>query len=193
MHTPHSPRFFDETTDRIFGAYLGAAISDAMGSPIESWHAKRVKQTYGVLDYLLPSPAGRVMPAVALHPEPGCVTDDTYIRDDVTQFVFQNPQPEQRTPAAFAEYLLWHMSLQRWWHPPIDLMVKIHRGEIPAEEGGDREPIGGRVGSWTSFGMIWASGRDTRRRPPRRSGGWAGSTSPPLSASWPARCRRAQR
>lgn len=152
--------FCDQLTDRIFGAYLGAAIGDAMGGPVETWHAKRIKQTYGRVDRLMEYPDSWVLPAFALQKDAGSVTDDTLIRDDFTKWVLANPDPAQRTPEALAHYLLWNMSLRHWWHAPIDLMVAIKRGEVSAREAGTKHPVGGRAGAWTSFGLIWAGHPD---------------------------------
>ena len=79
-----------------------------MGGPVESQHAARIARLYGRIDGLLPydSPSNLLSlhPGYALHPEPGSITDDTYIRREVTRFFIDQPAP--RTPGMMADYLL---------------------------------------------------------------------------------------
>ena len=48
MHTPPMPDLA-----RTHGAYIGAAIADAMGGPVETNHAARIKRLVGEVDGLL--------------------------------------------------------------------------------------------------------------------------------------------
>ena len=75
--------------DRVLGAYLGAAIGDAMGGPVEGNHAARIRRTVGEITGLLPyHKPWRIIEELragyALHDAPGTITDDTFIRADFT-------------------------------------------------------------------------------------------------------------
>ncbi len=94
-----------DIADRIAGAYIGAALGDAMGAPVEGWHAQRIREVHGRVETMLPYEPQRLKPGYALHPEPGSITDDTYIRDDIARFVLRHPNPAQRTAEALYAFL----------------------------------------------------------------------------------------
>ena len=144
--------------DRFFGAYLGAAIGDAMGGPVEGQHAARIKRVYGEIKGFLPyqSPPGlcHLHPGGALHPKPGSVTDDTYIRADLTQFYLDTKPP--RTPQLLVDWLLKHGNFDRWSQRRTWVLYRIRRGELRAEDAGLTNPQGGGLGWWTPVGLIHA-------------------------------------
>lgn len=140
--------------DRCLGAYIGAALGDALGGPIEGWHAATIKATYGRVDHLLPYDPARLRPGYAMHPEPGSITDDTYIRSDFTRFVLANP--DERTPEMLVEYLLANASFDFWWRPAIEPLRRIQTEEVSVQEAGIAHRQGGGAGWWTPFGLIWA-------------------------------------
>ena len=79
--------------DKVLGSFIGAAIGDAMGGPVECQHAARIKKYYGPIISLLPyqKPPGlmELHPGYALQAEPGSITDDTFIRIDFARFFLE--------------------------------------------------------------------------------------------------------
>ena len=142
--------------DRALGAYIGAAIGDAMGGPVEGQHAARIRKHYGEITGLLPyrKPPGLMdlHPGYALRPDAGCVTDDTFIRADLTRFILETEPP--RTPAALAEWMLANADFSVWWPPAIEALRRVERGEVTAEEAGLSHGQGGGVGWWTPVGVL---------------------------------------
>ena len=140
------------------GAYIGAAIGDAMGGPIEGNHFARIRKLVGEITGLLPyaKPYTRhtLGPGFALRAEAGNVTDDTYIRRDMTQFFLGNPPPW--TPSILAEWMLENAHFDQWWPPVIEALHKVKRGEVSAEECGNTYMQGGGIGWWTPVGIICA-------------------------------------
>jgi ADP-ribosylglycohydrolase len=146
--------------DRIMGAYLGAALGDAMGAPVEGWHAQRIREVYGRVETLLPYEPERLKPGYALHPEPGSVTDDTYIRDDITRFVLTYPDAAQRTAEALYAFLMAEARFDRWWQKARIPLQRIERGETTVQDASkahdQAHDPGGGAGWWTPTGLVWA-------------------------------------
>lgn len=153
------------------GAYIGAAIGDAMGGPVESSHYKRIKKYAGEIrgllpyeePYILPSrfqhPQGTFHPGYALHPEPGSVTDDTFCRKDVTRFILENSGA--RTPEKLAKWLLEHAELDTQWPAiMVGALHRVNRGEVSAAESGATYKQGGGIGWWFPIGIIHAGNPD---------------------------------
>ncbi len=72
--------------DKILGSFLGVAIGDALGMPVESWSADKIAEVYGkITDYLVPKdhkwydgdPAGQV-------------TDDTQLTLATAESIIEN-------------------------------------------------------------------------------------------------------
>ena len=142
--------------DRIVGSYIGSAIGDALGGPIEGWHAQMIKAVHrdgvrGFLPY-----TGRLHPGYALHPDPGAITDDTYIKDAFAGFVLAYPEEPDRTPETLAKYLLEHANFTFWNPPDVTPLRKIESGEMTPEETGEWYRIGGGAAWWTCFGIVHA-------------------------------------
>jgi len=154
--------------DKCLGSYFGAAIGDAMGGPVESSHFRRIQRECGEITglvpyderYMLPERVNReggpFFPGYALHGEPGSITDDTFCRKDMANFILAVPQ-EERTPERLASWLLDHAELETQW-PQIMLPVleRIRDGEVTASEAGHGAKQGGGIGWWFPFGIVHA-------------------------------------
>ncbi|MBM7570156.1 ADP-ribosylglycohydrolase family protein [Aquibacillus albus] len=151
--------------DRSIGAYIGAAIGDAMGGPVESSHYKRIKKYAGEVKGLLPyeepyllpqrltDPRGTFHPGYALHPDPGSITDDTFCRKDITKFILETEG--ERTPKKLASWLLENGELDTQWPQiMVGALHKIANGEVTAEECGRTYKQGGGIGWWFPIGII---------------------------------------
>ncbi|MYL32161.1 hypothetical protein GLW08_05245 [Pontibacillus yanchengensis] len=155
------------TKDKMIGSYLGAAIGDAMGGPMESSHYKRIQKYIGEVKgllryeepYLLPErltdPQGTFFPGYALHPEPGSITDDTFCRKDITKFIIETKG--ERTPEKLVDWLLKNGELDTQWPQiMVGALHKIKNGEVSAEECGRSYKQGGGIGWWFPIGIIHA-------------------------------------
>ena len=130
--------------DRTLGAYIGAAIGDAMGGPVESSHAARIRRLVGeitgFLPYRKPYSFADPHPGYCLHPDAGSVTDDTFIRADLTRFYLATRHPWH--PRMLAQWLLENADFSQWWRPAIEALRRLDRGEVAAENGGLVHPQG---------------------------------------------------
>ena len=144
--------------DRCMGAFLGAAIADAIGGPPECQHAARIKKLYGEItgfvEYKKPPGLFPLKPGYALHATPGSVTDDTFIRMDITRFYLATEPP--RTPAMLAEWLLANADFTMWWPPAVKALKRIESGDVTAEDGGLTHRQGGGGAWWTPSGILYA-------------------------------------
>jgi len=151
---PRSPR----NRDKALGAFLGAAIGDAMGGPLENLSAEQIRKARGEITGFLPYAQNRIHPGAALHPEPGSITDDTYIRVDITRFYLSTERP--RTPRMLVDWLLDNASFGNWWAPAINALKRIRDGKATAEDGGLTHPPGGGGAWWTPVGIVHAGNPD---------------------------------
>lgn len=144
--------------DRKIGAYLGAAVGDAMGGPVECNHAARIRRLHGRVEGLLPYEPPltliEIQPGYALRPDPGCVTDDTFIRAQFTRFFLETRPP--RTPTMLAKWLLENADFDCWWPPMTESLRRIQAGEVEPEAAGREFREGGGVGWWTPLPIIHA-------------------------------------
>ena len=143
--------------NKASGAYIGAAIGDAMGGPVECSHAARIRRTAGEITGLLPyngdySILKAPTPGYALRADAGAVTDDTFIRADLTRYYIEHDGP--RTPATLAEWLLTNADFTMWWRPAVRALKRVKRGRVTAETGGMTHTPGGGVGWWTPVGIV---------------------------------------
>ena len=148
-----APKREKRNKDRAMGAFLGAAIGDAMGGPVENWSAERIKREHGEIKGYLPY-KGSLGPGGALHPEPGSITDDTYIRVDLTRFYLSTEPP--RTPRMLVDWLLKKANFSNWWKPAVEALERIRDGKVTAEEGGLTHQQGGGGAWWTPVGIVHA-------------------------------------
>jgi len=141
--------------DKVMGSFIAAAIGDAMGGPVECQHAARIKKVYGTVDSLLPYeyPKGLMRPhsGYTRHTQPGSVTDDTYIRAEITRFYLGSVNP--RTPRMLAEWLFEYADFDKWPHPAVAGLLRVVRDGLSPEEAGNTNEQGGFVGWWTPIGV----------------------------------------
>ncbi len=149
---------FEFYRDRAMGCWLGAAIGDAMGGPVECQHYKRIERYYGEFTDFLPykKPPGLLdlRPGYALHATPGSITDDTFIRLDLTRFYLRTEPPY--TPAKLADYLLKHADFSNWWGQAVKVLRRVERGGVSAEEAGLDHVQGGGGGWWQPVAILHA-------------------------------------
>jgi hypothetical protein len=114
------------------------------------------------------SPPGLIAlkPGYALHGDPGSVTDDTFIRADLTRFYVATDAP--RTVATLAQWLLANADFRMWWPPAVQALRRVESGQVTPEEGGLSHRQGGGVGWWTPVGILHA-GRPQRAAREARS------------------------
>lgn len=148
--------------DKALGAYFGAAIGDAMGGPVEFNHYARIRRNVGEVTTLMPYEKPYTMqeprPGYAHHKDAGCVTDDTFIRWDITRFYLETPAP--RTPQMLVDWCIENAHIGGdfpLWDPPlIEGLLRVQRGEAEAHDAGMTFTQGGGVGWWTPIGIIHA-------------------------------------
>lgn len=143
---------------KAMGCFMGAAIADAMGGPVECQHYRRIAREYPDFQEFLPyrKPPGLISlnPGYALDDEPGNVTDDTYIRMDLAGYLLQNDPPY--SAAGFAAWLLEHGDFSNWWKRAVEPLHRIKAGETTAEEAGQGHKQGGGGGWWQPVAMLYA-------------------------------------
>lgn len=139
--------------DRILGAYFGSASGDALGGPVEGWHAQMIKAVHKRVDHFLPY-TGKLHPGYALVADPGAITDDTFIKDDFASFVLAYPEEKDRTTDNLVPYLLKNADFDCWYWPDVIPLRKLEEGGTIEESRLIR--VGGGAAWWTSFGLIHA-------------------------------------
>jgi hypothetical protein len=138
--------------DRMLGSYFGSAAGDALGGPVEGWHAHMIRNIHTRVDHFLPYTA-KLHPGYALVADPGAITDDTFIKDDFAQFVFTYPNSADRTPENLVKFMLKHAHFEHWWPPAVNVLKKIESEGISFEES-SHILMGGGAAWWTPFGLI---------------------------------------
>jgi len=148
--------------DKVFGAYLGAAVGDALGGPLQGIHADQIQMLYGGINDLVPyrKPPGffELGPGYALHDKPGTVTDETLIRAQFTKFVTDHPR--SRTTTELVNYLLRYGDLTVWPHRMTQPLHRVKRGLTTPETAGHSQEPGGGLGWWTPVGIANAGRPD---------------------------------
>jgi ADP-ribosylglycohydrolase len=151
--------------DKAIGCWMGAAIADAMGGPIECQHYKRIAKKYPDFKDFLPysKPPGMIKlgPGYALDSAPGNITDDTYIRLDLARFLLNNDPPY--TAKRFAAWLLEHANFSNWWKVAVRPLKRIESGETTAEKAGLNHKQGGGGGWWQPIAILYAG--DPKKAP----------------------------
>lgn len=144
--------------DRAMGCWLGAAIGDAMGGPVECQHYRRTEKYYGdfqgFLSYKKPPGLIDLRPGYALHPTPGSITDDTFIRLDLARFYLATEPPY--TARKLAEYLLKNANFANWWGQAVKVLKRIEKGELRPEDSGRHHIQGGGGGWWQPAAILHA-------------------------------------
>ena len=138
--------------DRMLGSYFGSAAGDALGGPVEGWHAHMIRNIHTQVDHFLPY-TGKLHPGYALIADPGAITDDTFIKDDFAQFVFAYPNPSDRTPENLVKFMVKNAHFEHWWPPAVAVLKKIEGEGISYEES-RRMLMGGGGAWWSPFGLV---------------------------------------
>jgi hypothetical protein len=138
--------------DRMLGSYFGSAAGDALGGPVEGWHAHMIRNIHTRVDHFLPY-TGKLHPGYAMVADAGAITDDTFIKDDFAQFVFAYPDPADRTPENLVKFMLGNAHFENWWPPAVNVLKKVEAEGISFEES-RRILMGGGAAWWTPFGLV---------------------------------------
>lgn len=148
--------------DKVFGSYLGAAIGDALGGPVQGMHAQRIRQVLGGVTDMLPyrKPPGfyEPGPGYALHGDAGCVTDETLVRAQFAHFVTEHPH--SRNLVEFVRHLLRYGDFKVWPPRMVEPLMRIKQGQTRPEIAGAAVEPGGGLGWWTPFGIANAGRPD---------------------------------
>ena len=150
---------FKQYLDKVTGCFMGAAIGDAMGGPVECQHYRRIAKVFPNFDDFLPyrKPPGLmdVHPGYAMDDAPGSITDDTFIRADLAQFVLETPPPY--TAPVFAQWIIDNADFSNWWSVAVDVVKRIEAGELRAETAGLDHVQGGGGGWWQPLAILYAA------------------------------------
>lgn len=142
--------------DKVFGSYLGAAVGDALGGPVEGMHAERIRKLFGgvrdLLHYRKPPGFFDLGPGYALHSEAGSVTDETLIRAQFARFVIDHPH--SRSANELVHHLLRYGDLKVWRPQMAEPLLQVQRGLKRPETAGTRQEPGGGLGWWTPLGIV---------------------------------------
>jgi len=145
---------------KAMGCFMGAAIADAMGGPVECQHFKRIAKYFPDfqehLSYNMP-PATfmKLRPGYALDEAPGSVTDDTFIRMDLSRYVLTNDPPY--TAASFAPWLIKNADFSNWWGQAVKAVKRVQDGIVTPEEGGLDHKQGGGGAWWQPIAILYAA------------------------------------
>lgn len=150
---------FQRFVDKVTGCFLGAAIGDAMGGPVECQHYRRIAKVYpdfvDFLPYRKPPGLIDIQPGYALDAKPGSVTDDTFIRADLARFLLETFPPY--TAPFFAQWLLDNADFSNWWSVVVDVLKRIESGELDPQASGLQHKQGGGGGWWQPVAILHAS------------------------------------
>ena len=145
--------------DKTYGCFMGAAIADAMGGPVECQHYKRIAREFpdfeDFLTYRKPPGVIDIGPGYALHDAPGNITDDSNIRADLSRFLLQNDPPY--TVARFAPWLIESADFNNWWKVAVQAVRMVQNGKASAEEAGLSHRQGGGGGWWQPLAILHAA------------------------------------
>jgi len=142
--------------DKVFGCYLGAAVGDALGGPLQAMHAERILKLFGPVKEMLPyrKPPGFFEPGrgYAVRSDPGSVTDETLIRAQFARFVLDHPQSRQ--VGELVDHLLRYGNPAVWPERMLRPLDLVRRGKVPPEAAGASQEPGGGLGWWTPIGIV---------------------------------------
>jgi ADP-ribosylglycohydrolase len=144
---------------KAMGCFMGAAIADAMGGPVECQHYLRIAEFFpDFQDPIRYDTPGTVLhvgsSGYALEPTAGTTTDDTAIRMQLARYVLETEPPY--TAGKFAPWLLENADFSNWWDMAVKALKRIESGEVTAEESGNRHEQGGGGGWWQPISLLYA-------------------------------------
>ncbi|MDF1515050.1 MAG: ADP-ribosylglycohydrolase family protein, partial [Anaerolineae bacterium] len=119
-------------------------------------HFRRIARVFPDFDDFLPyrKPPGLIdiQPGYALDDRPGSITDDTYIRADLSSYVIETQPPY--TAPDFAQWLLQNADFSNWWSVAVDVLKRIKTSELNAEDAGLSHVQGGGGGWWQPVAVL---------------------------------------
>ena len=118
-----SPLFvFMITKDKIRGMFLGVFLGDAIGCPVESWPADKIRNTYGCLDICVPPTLHKYFFA----DNQGTYTDDTQLTLVVAKSIIESDLDVQKL--AENHVLALKQSIRGWGTSTRESIRRIANG-----------------------------------------------------------------
>jgi len=156
--------FSNETQLNIYkskamGCFMGAAIADAMGGPVECKHYKYIAENFtdfqDLIRYDVPGNFLKIgNPAYALEATAGTTTDDTAIRMQLAAYVLDTNLPY--TAEGFSNWLKENANFENWWEPAVKAIKRVWDGKVTIDESGKLHKQGGGGAWWQPISMIYA-------------------------------------
>ena len=141
-------------TNKIQGCYIGGAIGDAMGGPVEGMHYEYIQQlTGGVKGFIeYKEPYRLAHPGGAVASKPGSITDDHQGRMVMAQAVLDKKGRINADDAAEAYYK--YMKPWEWWYPSTLPFYKINRFNMAPRDAGLHHTQEGGNAYYTAVSII---------------------------------------
>lgn len=143
---------------RAMGCFMGAAIADAIGGPVECKHYKYIADNFpdfqNPIRYDVPGNFLKLNPSYALEATAGTTTDDTAIRMQLAGYVLETDPPY--TAEGFSEWLKVNADFSNWWVQAVKAIKRVWDGEVTIDESGYVHKQGGGGAWWQPISMIYA-------------------------------------
>jgi ADP-ribosylglycohydrolase len=141
--------------DRAMGLFMGAYFGDAMGGPTENQHADFIKSYVDPLTTFIDFKKGFFPgPGGFIHKWAGSITDDSRIKEDLTNYYLSTLPP--RNVIQFAEWLKTSCDFYGWWDVAKKAALNAISGSVAPEEYGLINIQGGGGGWWSPVGIMYA-------------------------------------
>jgi len=125
---------------KVFGALIGGSIGDALGGPVEGMTYRKIQESYGEVNDLIPykSPPGYIDPTVipysAKSTEAGAYTDDTDLKYLLCSAIIN--KGGRVTAVDVARTWSQEMSPDRFWYSIASACYKILVSDIYVRDAG---------------------------------------------------------
>jgi ADP-ribosylglycohydrolase len=135
--------------DAVYGCFIGAAVGDALGAPVEGWNYWRIREEHGRLEDLAASALGNT------NGSPGGVTGDTALRQYVALAIVRK---EGRIgPDDLAALWIEKGSTALFGSNERIVFEKLSQGVSPWDSGRGGTPSGAATAAVVPIGIINAA------------------------------------